>query len=118
SFKPSLVPEHGLILLYRLQEYVSKSYGRDFDGNGIEVARSRNYCLSIPARKYAHFASARLDSFDTGNVEVAFGWHRRKHQINAPIGLAQLVQGCVHQQATLLKNANMIGSAFNLINLV
>jgi hypothetical protein len=43
-------------------------------------------------RSFRVRASGRLDSFDTGDLEVAFGWHRRKHQINAPIGLAQLIQ--------------------------
>jgi hypothetical protein len=52
------------------------------------------------------------------NAKLALRRWKRKHQINPPIKLTQLVERRVHQQTTFLKNANVIGYSFNLSNLV
>src|SRR6266403_1386729 len=78
SFKPSLVPKHDSILLYRLKEDVAQSDRSNLDRNSIQVACALNHSLSIPARKDTHLMPFSSDSLDPCDPKFTFVRRERK----------------------------------------
>src|SRR6202007_2323174 len=86
GLKPSLVPEHDSILLYRFEEDIGQAYRHDLDGNSVQVACAFDHGFGILAGEYAHLSFSCSDFLDTGDAKFPLGRGAPEGKINSRTG--------------------------------